>query len=91
MKRIKSLSLIIIFVLMIFVSKISFAQAPPPPPSTPEGHGLAGNKDPGKGSGAPIGDGLYLLVGLAIGFYGVKYIIGSPQSKKKENLSVLSN
>lgn len=47
---------------------VSFSQ--PPPPSAP--HGFSGNSSPeGTTEGAPIGEGMFLLFGLA-GLYGGK-------------------
>ena len=44
---------------MLFFTTPLFADSPPPPPS----HGQTGNQVPG--GGAPIGGGLFLLIGLA--------------------------
>lgn len=67
--------------LLLTIHTISLSQPPPPPPSG--GHGLAGNAVPG--SGAPIGDGLYLLIGLA-GLYGGKKIYDFRKSLKPKVL-----
>ena len=55
----------ILIALFISIHTVSFAQPPPPPPGG--GHGQGGNQPPG--AGAPIGDGMFLLIGLA-GLYG---------------------
>jgi len=46
------------------------AQTDPPPP--PSGHGESGNQVPG--GGAPIGGGLFILLGLGV-VYGAKKLI----------------
>ncbi len=65
------ITLITCILLIVFTTSGSglFAQPPPPPPS--QGHGLGSDNPPG--SGAPIGDGMFLLLGLA-GLYSVKKI-----------------
>jgi hypothetical protein len=52
------------------------AQTDPPPP--PSGHGESGNQPPG--GGAPIGGGLFILLGLGAA-YGAKKLFG----KKEED------
>ena len=52
--------------IVVGISTVGFTQPPPPPPPS-VGHGAAGNV-PG-GGGAPIGEGMYFLLGLA-GLYG---------------------
>jgi hypothetical protein len=54
--------------LLISVHTMSIAQPPPPPPPG-GGHGLPGNQP----SGAPVGEGVFLLIGLA-GIYGGKKV-----------------
>lgn len=53
--------------LFFSIHTVSFSQPPPPPPPS-IGHGGTANVP---GSGAPIGEGMFLLIGLA-GFYGGK-------------------
>ncbi|MCF8364766.1 MAG: hypothetical protein K9H16_03240 [Bacteroidales bacterium] len=60
-----SLSLLLLLVLLNFANPVS-AGAPPPPP--PPGHGTGGNVP---GGGAPIGEGLIMLVALGAA-YGYK-------------------
>ncbi len=60
-----SLSLFVLFMLLTFATPVS-AQDPPPPP--PPGHGEGGNVP---GGGAPIGEGLIILVAMGAA-YGYK-------------------
>lgn len=53
-------------IVLTVTDTVSMAQPPPPPPA---GHGLANDSPPG--GGAPIGEGVFLLLGFA-GLYGVK-------------------
>jgi hypothetical protein len=64
MKAIRSLTLVMIFHLVICCS-ISAAQpsSPPPPPA---GHGLNGNQSPG--GMAPIGEGFVMLLSMGAGY-----------------------
>ena len=67
-KRFGIFNLLLILVLFITINAAGIAQTPPPPP--PGGvHGQAGNKAPA----APIGEGIFLLIGLA-GMYGSKKV-----------------
>lgn len=59
----------ILFVLFVTFNMTSIAQPPPPPPNV--GHGQGSNSPPG--AGAPIGDGIFILLGLA-GLYAGKKI-----------------
>jgi hypothetical protein len=52
--------------LVIVCNTVSMAQPPPP---TPAGHGTGGNQAPS----APVGEGMFILIGLA-GLYGGKKI-----------------
>lgn len=56
--------------LFFSIQSVSFSQ-PPPPSQAGESHGLAGDQPPG--GGAPIGEGMYILIGLA-GLYGGKKV-----------------
>jgi hypothetical protein len=59
------------FALALFFSVHNVSKSqPPPPPSA--GHGGTGNAPPG--AGAPIGEGMFFLIGL-VGLYGGKKII----------------
>jgi len=60
-----SLSLFLLLMLLTFVTPVS-AGSPPPPP--PPGHGSGGNVP---GGGAPIGEGLIILVAMGAA-YGYK-------------------
>ncbi|MEI8046174.1 MAG: hypothetical protein WCI92_02245 [Bacteroidota bacterium] len=68
-KRFGIFNLLLVLVLFVTINAAGIAQTPPPPPNG--GHGAAGNKDPG--GGAPIGEGMFLLIGLA-GMYGCKKV-----------------
>lgn len=66
----KILTAIFTLALLIGLNTLSSAQAPPPPPPT-EGHGLLGSQhDP---NSAPVGDGVYILIGL-VGLYASKKV-----------------
>jgi hypothetical protein len=67
-KYFKLLKLFFALALLFSIHSESMSQ-PPPPPST--GHGGASNQAPG--AGAPIGDGMFLLLSLA-GLYSGKKI-----------------
>jgi len=69
-KHFNPLKALLILVLFVSMSVCSFAQTPPPPPPPNGGHGQTGNQGP---SGSPIGDGMYLLIGLA-GLYAGKKV-----------------
>lgn len=56
-----------ILTLVFSIHTVSLSQPPPPPPSTP--HGGSGNAP--AGTGAPVGEGIFFLIGLA-GLYGGK-------------------
>jgi len=60
---------LISLLLLLTANMISMAQPPPPPPGG--GHGTGGNSPPG--AGAPIGEGMFFLIGLA-GLYGGKKV-----------------
>lgn len=70
-KDIRKINVYLIVALFFSITIGGLAQAPPPPPPPPSsGHGQTG---PQSGSGSPIGDGMYLLIGL-VGLYGVKKV-----------------
>jgi len=71
-KQFKLFQILLAFAVFFGMHTVSFSQPPPPPP--PSGHGLAGNAPPGGGSGAPIGEGMLLLIGMA-GLYGGKKLL----------------
>ena len=60
----------IIITLLVIIASVTttslFAQAPPPPPP---GHGQTGNQT---GGNAPIGGGLFILIGLGAAYGGKK-------------------
>ncbi len=59
-----------IIILLVIIASVTstnlFAQVPPPPPP---GHGSTGNQT---GGNAPIGGGLFILIGLGAAYGGVK-------------------
>jgi len=63
--------------LLFSIHTVSFAQPPPPPPSGT--HGSSDNAPPG--AGAPIGEGMFLLIGLA-GLYAGKKMYDIRKSLK---------
>ena len=64
-KQIKTLLFSITFILF---AATGFSQGPPPPPSG-AGHGATGNQT---GGNAPIGGGLFILMGLGAAYGGRK-------------------
>ena len=77
MKR-KIKTLVISVALMLFAIN-SFGQVPPPPPSG-AGHGASGNQN---GGSAPIGGGLFILLGLGA-VYGGKRVYSLYTEDKEE-------
>jgi hypothetical protein len=73
-KNILSITLSVLFTLFAFNA---FSQGPPPPPSG-AGHGANGNQT---GGNAPIGSGLFVLLGL-----GAAYGSRKLYNMKKEDL-----
>ena len=61
---------LLIFILLLSINQYGLAQTPPPPPPN-GGHGLSGSQAPSD-SGAPIGDGMFILIGLAGSYAGKK-------------------
>ncbi len=66
---------LLIVVVSLFTNDLNAQTDPPPPP--PSGHGGSTNQPPG--GGAPIGSGLFILIGLGAA-YGAKKL----HAKKKE-------
>ncbi len=64
-KHILTLLFTLVFTLFAFNG---FSQGPPPPPSG-AGHGASGNQT---GGNAPIGGGLFILLGLGAAYGGKK-------------------
>jgi predicted small lipoprotein YifL len=62
---------LLVLVLFVSISVCGLAQPPPPPPPPANGHGGTGNSPAGPSS--PIGDGMYILIGLA-GLYAGKKV-----------------
>lgn len=77
MNLLKKITLAILIIMGLTFTVDSFAQGTPPPP--PGEHGTSGNSE--SGGGAPIGGGLFILIGLGAVYGGKKlYQI------RKENL-----
>lgn len=76
MKKVKSLLLIISFII-IFVIDISVSQGQPPPPPT---DGQRTSSQPTGGSDAPITGGIAILLALAGSYGGVKFYIKHKRS-----------
>ncbi len=75
MKTIKRTILTLIILISLSISFTAIAQAPPPPPPD---HGSTGNQN---GGNAPIGSGLFILIGLGAAYGGKKLY-----DHRKENL-----
>jgi len=75
MKILKNISLALLVITGLTFSLDSIAQAPPPPPPA---HGSNGNQT---GGNAPIGGGLFILLGLGAAYGGKKLY-----EMNKENL-----
>jgi len=75
--KMKTLTKILLIVIITFatISSEVFAQAPPPPPP---GHGSTGNQT---GGNAPIGGGLFILMALGAAYGGKKLY-----DRSKDNL-----
>lgn len=63
-KQFRILTTFLTLTLLLSISSVSIAQPPPPG----GGHGGTGNEPP---AGAPVGEGMFLLISLA-GLYGGK-------------------
>lgn len=66
-----------IYLAIFFFLATSLPAQNPPPPPPGGGHGLQGNQPPG--GGAPIGSGIFLLLGLGLA-YGTKKAYQSNQN-----------
>jgi hypothetical protein len=76
----KKLYVMFIVVLLMTMSQGVIAQ-PPPPPLNPSG----GSNDPVGSSGAPVGDGVYILITLAAAYAGRKmYFLRTPSEENQE-------
>ncbi len=75
MKLYKKIAVTLLVITGLTLSTNTFAQVPPPPPP---GHGSTGNQT---GGNAPIGGGLFILIGLGAAYGGKKLY-----DKRKENL-----
>lgn len=79
-KHFKILKTLIALTLFFSLQTVSFSQPPPP---VEQGHGLSGDQPPG--GGAPIGEGMYILFGLA-GLYGGKKIYDHRKSLQSKDI-----
>ena len=75
MNLIKKVAITMLVIIGLTLSIDSVGQAPPPPPPS---HGSSGNQP---GGNAPIGGGLFILIGLGAAYGGKKLY-----DMKKENL-----
>jgi len=67
--------------LLFSIHTVGVSQPPPPPPPS-IGHGSSGNHP---GGGAPVGDGMFFLIGLA-GIYGGKKMYDLRKTLKAKEL-----
>ena len=74
MNFIKKITLTVLVIIGISFSFDLLAQVPPPPPPT---HGDTGNQT---GGNAPIGGGLFILVGLGAAYAGKKLYQSNKES-----------
>ncbi len=65
MKHINKITITLLVIIGLSISLVTTAQAPPPPP----GHGQTGNQT---GGNAPIGGGLFILIGIGAAYCGKK-------------------
>ena len=63
----KQIKKLIISLAMILFATAGFSQPPPPPPGA--GHGASGNQN---GGSAPVGGGIFILLGLGVAYGGKK-------------------
>ena len=70
-KAFKSRILLILLLAFMAIAQSSFAQGPPPPPWDAGAKGSSTNHAPGD-SGAPIGNGTFILLALAAVYSGKK-------------------
>lgn len=80
-KHLNILKICLSLTLFFSIHTVSLAQPPPPPPPS-LGHGGTGNVP---GAGTPIGEGMYLLIGLA-GIYGGKKMFDLRKTLKAKEL-----
>lgn len=85
-KRIRIFIALLSLALSISLTNVSFAQGPNGPPPPPPGGGGGGGTGTGQGGnqGAPIGDGMFLLLGLA-GLYAGRKLYLDKTADKTEN------
>jgi len=75
--KLKIFTIVLLVAGVTMISSNLNAQTDPPPPP-PSGHGEAGNQPPG--GGAPIGGGLFILLGLGAA-YGAKKLFGKKEEE----------
>lgn len=76
-------ALLILFLSMAFPHEV-FSQPPPPPPPS-SGHGLANNQP--AGAGAPVGEGIWILIALAFS-YSIYHVIRRREKQGEGNESM---
>ncbi len=79
-KHFRIFTALITLAIFISINSVSVAQPPPPPPPG-GGHGGGGNQPP---AGAPVGEGMFLLFGLA-GLYAGKKVYETRRVLKSED------
>ena len=70
-KTVKLFVFTTLLICFMAIAQSSLAQGPPPPPSGVGAKGSSTNHAPGE-SGAPIGNGTFILVALAAAYAGKK-------------------
>ena len=75
------LKISLVLTLLFSIHTVCLSQPPPPPPSLDHG----GTTNSPAGSGAPIGDGMFFLIGLA-GIYGSKKLYDLRKTLKTKEL-----
>lgn len=68
---------ILLSIVLTLFAATGFSQGPPPPPSG-AGHGASGNQT---GGSAPIGSGLFILMGLGAAYGGKKMAVNRKSNK----------
>ncbi len=77
-KTVKLFVLSTLLICFMAIAQSSLAQGPPPPPSGVGAKGSSTNHAPGE-SGAPVGNGTFILVALAAAYAGKKAYSGKSE------------
>lgn len=76
----KSLILSLLFLFCLSFSNVAISQGPPPPPANNDqqnpGHGSTFDQEPPEGGNAPIGSGVFVLMGMAFAYGLYKFKAG---------------